>query len=361
MHARVTIAAALILPALLALAMTGAATGAGTIAGQVVARSAGASPIGATDVFLHAFAKSTGQELGAPISARTDGTGRFAFADVETGSERGYVVTVDHRGVRYSSDLIVFQPGETSVSADIEVFETTDAGEWIWLRQQHVIVTPDRPGGTLQVVEIAIVENAGDRTFVGASSGAGAETVRLPLPAQAYDVDMGGVLAKNAAMVPGAVVFTGPLRPGQTQLVLSYSLAFTGTYTLPKLLSLDTDAMDVLIEDVGIVARSSQLSGPVSAEASGKRFLRLSGRGIAAGTVVSVQLSPAGSAGAPFSADALAPLGLVALVGATGYLLVAPRLRRRPAAALPQTAGARSAARREPDADDDELLLEDDR
>lgn len=362
MHARLTIAASLVLPALLALALGAAAAGAGTISGQVVARSAGAAAVGPTDVVLHAFAKATGGELGAAATARTDATGRFSFTGIETGADRGYVVTVDHRGVRYSSELIVFPTGETAVTADVEVYEPTEASDWIWLRQQHLIVTPDLRGGTLAVVEIAIVENGGDRTFVGTQTGGGIESVRLPLPAQAYDVDMGGQLARNAAIVPGAIVYTGPLLPGQTELVLGYSVRFTGGYTLPKVLPLDADAVDVLIADVGVTARSAQLSGPTPVEASGKKFLRFSGRGIGAGTVVSVQIAPAAPAGSPGSPqDALAPIGLVALVGTTGYLLVAPRLRRSRAVARSRKPDRQPAPARRDETDEDELLLEDER
>lgn len=334
MRIRLAIHAILVLAVLLALgavlAPPALAAGSGTITGQVVARTSGAAAVGETEVRLHTFAKATGDEIGSAVAARTDGTGRFSFAQLDTAVDRGYVVTAEHRGVTYSSGLVVFTAGETTAVADVEVYELTDRAEWIWLRQQHLIITPDPAAGTLQVVEIAIVQNGGDTTFVGADRGAGVETVRLVLPSQAYDVDLGRLLARSAAMQPGAIVYSGPLLPGQTELVLAYAVSLTnGGYTLPKLLTLDTDAIDVLIEDVGLTARSTQLEGPVTADAAGKRFLRLSGRGIAAGTVVSIELAGAGSASvAGDLSNVAAPLGLGALALATGYVLLAPRLRR---------------------------------
>lgn len=354
MRERPAILAVPLLAALLALgalpAPAARAASGGTISGRVVAATAGAAAVGETDVTLHTFAKATGDEIGAASRARTDGTGRFSFAELDTAADRGYVVTAEHRGITYSSALVVFATGETTALANVEVYEPTDRAEWIWLRQQHVIVTPDPASGTLQVVEIAIVQNGGDTTFVGADRGAGVETVRLALPSQAYDVDLGRVLARSAAMQPGAIVYSGPLLPGQTELVLAYSVALTnGGYALPKLLTLDTDALEVLVEDVGLTARSAQLSGPVTAEAAGKRFLRLSGRGIAAGTLVSIELAGSGAASAAGDASKVAaPLGLGALALATGYLLLAPRLRRSRRAPRGPTP-----ARRETEADDE--------
>lgn len=366
MQARLTIAAALILPAVmalgLALGLAAAAAGAGTITGQVAARTAGAPPVGATDVLLHSFAKESGDEIGAPLAARSDGDGRFTYTGVDTGNDRGYVVTVQHAGITYSSDLVVFEAGATTATADVAVYEPTDTAQWIWLRQQHVIVTPDPRTGTLRVVEIAIVQNAGDRTFVGADDGAGVETVRLPLPAQAYDVDMSAPLARSSAMRPGQIVYTGPVPPGQTQLMLGYALTYGGgPYTFAKLLPLDTDALDVLVADVGLSARSPQLSDPTTVDAAGTKYVRLTGRGIAAGTVVSIELRPAGSApsAATIMGSAVPLLGLLALAALTAYLVVVPRLRR-PRRAARRSADRRSATIPAADVEDEELVPESD-
>ncbi|MDE3193157.1 MAG: hypothetical protein KGN00_05665, partial [Chloroflexota bacterium] len=300
MRARLGIAAAIALPVLLALGVAASAAGSGTISGQVAVHTAGAAAIGATDVVLHAFAKESGDEIGAGLASRTDVDGRFTFAGVETGTDRGYVATVQHAGVTYSSELVVFANGATAATADIDVYETTAKPDWIWLRQQHLIVTPDTRGGALHVVEIAIVENGGDRTFVGTADGSSARTLRLPLPAQAYDLNMSPELARSSAMRPGEIVYSGPLLPGQTQLMLAYALPFAGsTYSFGKLLPLDTDAIDVLVEDVGLSARSRQLSDPVAVEAGGKKYARLSGRGIAAGTIVTIELGPPAAALGP--------------------------------------------------------------
>lgn len=367
MQARLTVAAALALSVVVALGGAAVAAGPGTISGQVAARTAGAPPVGATEVLLHAFAKESGDEIGSPVVSRTGDDGRFIFSGVDTGSDRGYVVTALHAGVTYSSDLIVFAAGETTETADVAVYEPTDTGQWIWLRQQHLIVTPDPGTRTLHVVEIAIVQNGGDRTFVGTDGGAGVESVRLPLPAQAYDVDMSAPLARSAAMWPGEIVYSGPLLPGQTQLMLGYALPYDGgSYTLAKLLPLDTDAIDVLVEDVGLSARSPQLSDPTTVEAGGKKYVHLTGRGIAAGTVVSIELGPAGAtpSAAAILRTALPPLGLLVLVGLTAYFLVAPRLRRSrraaraSAARLPSTVS--KDAKAADDADDDELIPESD-
>ncbi len=197
-------------------------------------------------------------------------------------------------------------------------------GEAFRLRQLHVIVAPDPETPTLHVVEIAIVQNDGASPVDA--------TIRFPLPADAYDLDLGAGLLGQSAAVPGGIEYSGSLAPGSTQLVLGYRLDYGGAYVFRKLLALRADAIDVLIEDVGFTVQSRELTGPAAVTMGEARFLRLIARDVAAGTIFSVEIrgTPGGvTPGARSIADAAAPIGVAAFVGATLFVLIRPRIRRR--------------------------------
>jgi len=198
------------------------------------------------------------------------------------------------------------------------------ADEPFGLRQLHVIVAPDGDGRTLHVVEIAILENPGTAPVDA--------TVRFPLPADAYDLELGAGYLGRSAAVPGGIEWSGALPPGGTDLVLGYSIDYGGAYVLRKLLPLPAAAVDVMVEDVGVTVASRELSGPVPATAGEARFLRLSGRNVPAGAILSVEIRGALTGRAPATpavADLAAPIGLVLLMAATAFVLIRPRLRRR--------------------------------
>lgn len=358
MRAKVTLIAVLALGAMLVAAQPSAgADAAGTIVGHITAGTAGGPAIGALEVRLHTFAGGTDETAPATVG-RTDASGAFTFERLATDAQTAYVVTTEYQDVEYASDVIAFTGGQTTRTVELAVYETTDVASAIRVRQQHLIVTPDAANGVLRVVEIAVVENGGDRTFVGGATGAAAGTIRLQLPADAYDVDFAGAFATNASLVDGGVAYDGPVVPGQTQLVVGYVIDYAGAaYSFQKVLPLPTDAFDVLVDDVGLSARSAQLSEPVKVTAGDKPFLRLTGKDLRAGSVVVVQLSGAAgapAAAAPLSPEMLAPLGLLALAGGTAYLLIAPKIRRPKRA----PATARRSVARAADEDQDDGLPE---
>lgn len=349
-------AAALLLVAAAAFAGPASAAGAGTISGQVIDRTAGGGPVGQVDVTLQALAHATGVPAGAPVSTRSDGEGRFAFTGIDTAPI--YVLTADFEDVTYASEPFAFAAGETEKAVEIAVYRPTQRTDAVRILQQHVIVTPGAAAGSLEVVEIAIVENAGDRTVIGAQGGAGRETLRIALPDGARDVDVSGALAQDASILPGAIVYGGPLAPGQTQLVLTYTCDRGGaTYLLRKQVTVPTASVDVLVADAQLSARAVGLAGPVTVAASGVEYVRFTGRDLGAGTSYAVEIGAAGalgSSGLPIPSPSAALVGLLALAAATAYVLLAPRIRRRRRRREPD--GRRPPALPEPDELEEPLL-----
>ncbi len=327
-----------------------AADGLGTISGQVTNGTTNAAPIGALEVTLHTLTHASGEETGPSSTTRTDDQGRFTFASLSTASTNGYVVTGEFGGVSYASDLLVFPPEATTAATGLTVYEPTSDLDGVRFRQQHVIVGLSAEGQTLEIVEISVLQNDGLRAYVGNETSAPAETLKLSLPAGARDVDFGGALANGAAVVPGGVAYTGPVLPGQTQLVLGYRIDYPGrAYSLKRSLPLAADAVDVLVEDRGLGVSSRDLTPPSTVEMGSKRFLRLTGRDVPAGSLFGVDLVGVLRSTSQPGPEQWLPVAAVATLATAAAFVVAARLRHASSAAT----------RAQPAFPDDELDDED--
>lgn len=341
----------------------------GTIMGKVVNATQGGGSVADLEVQLRTLAHLTGEEAGEPITTRTDADGAFAFDRVATAGGSGHIVTVRFQGVAYGSDVITFAAGETAKTADVMVYEPTSSGAAVQLRQQHLVIEVDRVRRVLKVLDISIIENSGDTTYVGKDTGDGASTgtFRLQPPRGARDFEFAAAMDGNTMKVAGGLVYTAPLLPGETELVYMYVLDFSGRrFTLTKTLPVPAGGLQVLVEDGGAKVTSGQLTAQPPADLNGRRYLRLSAADVAAGVPLSIEFSdlePAAS-----SRDAgrwLPPAGLAIVVGLATYFVVARR-RRGNESPLPEAAeatpphAAHAAGTLDQDEDDEEDEDEDD-
>jgi hypothetical protein len=133
------------------------------------------------------------------------------------------VVKLNHAGVEYS-EVGELMDGQHAVqNVDISVFETTEtAPEWN-VAMRHVIVEP--AGESLHITEMLVVENPGDRTWLGGKQADGSRaSVSLALPPNAEKVELGEAMREGFKSADGKLVQTTPLVPGMSQLQFAYAL-----------------------------------------------------------------------------------------------------------------------------------------
>lgn len=213
--------AALVLAALLASTPLAAAQTApvdGLIEGRVLVVSEGAPSPDAVDVELIALDAAGGL---SSQTAVTDGT-EFRF-EVAADPTVSYVLRIVYGGVPYLSDAIVLQPQLPEAVVEISVFATTAEAPALEIVSSVVTVLAlDRESSQLTLVREDLVQNPGDRVYVGGTDGV---TLRLPLPDGT--IDAGAVSDEGAFVVDGGVLTSSaPLRPGATLVVTRYVVGY---------------------------------------------------------------------------------------------------------------------------------------
>lgn len=104
---------------------------------------------------------------------------RVIFDSVPFQAGRVFFVSISHGGAIYRSDFVEAGDDTTSLQMSIQIFETTTSDEALLIERIHVLADFPSPD-LVQIVEIYIVSNLGDATFVAENPGQ--VTVSFPLP-----------------------------------------------------------------------------------------------------------------------------------------------------------------------------------
>ncbi|HOG47977.1 MAG TPA: hypothetical protein PLB78_15215, partial [Anaerolineae bacterium] len=272
----------------------------GVVQGQVLNGTAGvAATLQGLPVRLYLF---SGNTLKDTKRGTTDAQGAFRFEGVQTGSNWIALATVEYAAVEYQGHPLDLSVG-TDFNSDITVYETTTDDAALKVERSHLIV--EMGIGQLEVTELIILNNTGDRTYAGNEEVVPnrTATARLALPAGATDVSF------SSEEVAGAMVRTGqgfvdtrPVIPGQQQYVLSYALPCEASrYNLVKPIIYPTAAIDVLVDAPGSQVNASGLERLGTRQAEGRAYQHLGGSAIAAGADITISF---GGLGQPSAAQA---------------------------------------------------------
>ncbi len=316
--------APLALLVLLGLTVTARADG-GVVQGQVVNRTAGSTAaLGGLPVRLYLY---SGNALKDTRPATTDARGLFRYEGVPTGAGWSAVATVEYAGVAYESRLMDLSVG-TDFDGDISTYETTADDSALHVERSHLIV--EMGSGQLEATELIVLENTGDRTYVGSAEvipGRRA-TARVPLPAGAADVTFSSEEVAAAMVRTGqGFVDTRPVAPGSHEYVFSYALSCPGpTYSLLKPVLYPTTSIDVLIAAPGAEVEAPALERYGTREASGATYLHLGGRSLNKGADVMIRFSGLGQPAANKAIVASAAAAPIAAAREPWWLVLLPVL-----------------------------------
>jgi hypothetical protein len=221
-------------------------------------------------------------------SVRTDAQGAYRFR-FQADTTAQYAVGALYAGVGYLGASV--GPGSIT-SRDlgtIAVFDTSSS-EPVTLSQRHLLVQSMNPDGSIPVLELLILRNAGSRTRVGADSTQPSWTGRLL--GGATDVDVG-----ESDVTPDAVLRRGdsiavlaPLTPGEKQIVLTYLVPRGRTdLVLPRTEAIGE--LDFLVADTMARPVAGPLEDLGNASFENVRYLRLEAKNVPPGAPVIVRVS----------------------------------------------------------------------
>jgi hypothetical protein len=302
--------------------VAGAEDGKGTIRGSLTNGTTG-EQVSGVEVALQRYQGEQEKEKQTTIS---DSQGNFLFGDLERGEGTGYSLQIIYKGVEYYSPILMFPDQETEIPFDMAVYETTDSDKEISILRHHVLLEPG--DGALWVREMMIVENRGNRVFVGTHEIATdkKETLRISLPPRAEELQLlRGLMSCCVVDMEDGFADTMDIKPGRKEVLFAYKVGYNGSrLDLSKRINMKTDSLDFFVPDRGIKVEGENVTYAGLIGEPGKQFLRFSGSELARGGDVVLTLK-----GFPWGRRFLKNMIPIVGVALIALGLVYPLMRRR--------------------------------
>ena len=298
--------------------------GSGVIAGQVSNGTPGGSIPDDLVVTLRAFDVDANFVDSITTTIRADGTFRFDGIDATRPAQ--YEPLTIYQNVPYFGGLdsaIVLSEEQPEADVDIMIYETTQDSSGVRIERLHMVL--DFDSGQMQVAELYILSNDGDRAFVGTVEDG---TLPLIVPPNALSFQPGGDSSRYLTLADG-IADTMPIAPGVStaESVVVYTLAYDGDLELGRPLPYDVDTVNILVPaeaGVEVTGEGIRPGGPFQARgasldmyladdlsAGSELTFRVSGEPLSG--LGTMNVSPARSSGPDQTTGIV--IGLIALAG----------------------------------------------
>lgn len=240
-----------------------------TITGKVTnATPGGAIPEG-MEVLVTAYAgMSPAFELTAPV----DKDGNYIINDVEFNPELVYIAQVDANGLTFNSDILHGADVSSPIAdLSLKIYDTTTDTTDLRTDRLHVFFDFTNPG-TVQVVNLFIISNVGDRIVAGQDD---APVVQFPVPEGATNlafqdgkmgdryVETDNGFGDRMSIAPGI---------GQHQILYAYEMPYDRSLKLNLTVPLPVDAAIVMVPPAGVRLKSNQLTDAGQRSVQGMAF-----------------------------------------------------------------------------------------
>lgn len=227
------------------------------------------------------------------LLSKSDKDGNFIFANLEINEKTSYMLTTEYRGIKYFGGIIQITNAQPEVLTELLIYETTAEQPLIQINREHLIANIAENG--IFVTEVMIMENKGDKTYVGSRDVANGkkETIIVTLPKGHDQVQyFRGLSEESAVRDEKKITYTEPVLPGKMQLVFGYRLATSqDSFEWTKTFDYDTSSIDVLFLDTGIKVKSDKLQTGEPVRLDEKNYLRLTGGNIKKGEEAKISIS----------------------------------------------------------------------
>lgn len=286
----------------------------GEIKGSVLNKTLNGTRVKNLEIILYQYKENKGAEV---ARTKTDPNGSFLFQGLNRDKRISYYASAKYKEVDYFSEMTHFLE-KKELSFDLSVYETTDQDKDIHIKMHHILLeTDNNTKDTFVVREIMIVENQGNKTYVGSKEvqPGKKETLRISLPKNAKDIQSMSPMTVNPW--DDFSIFTA-ISPGTKRIIFSYTIKHgTADYKFEKNLYLKTDSFNFIFPENGIQAKSDQLIYKGPTPNSDQRFSYLVGKNMTGESKIVIRLSLP-------STDNLFKwviAGLVMVLAGTGFVL----------------------------------------
>ena len=265
-----------------------------TIVGQITNGTPGGSLPITTTVLLHGY---DGQTMASMTPGVADASGQFRFEGVENKGGRAFGVTATVGRITYGSELQPPPPGATELALTLQIYDTTSDASQVRVAQM-VVLGEFLSAQELQIINAYILSNQGDRAVEDSEKALDGRiaTLRFTLPKGATGVQFQDESAERFIRTDDGFLTTWGIPPGDrvSQVVVRYTLPYTGQLRLESQLQYPVQVVNVLLVDQGVALASPQLQeqGTVQRQ-DGATLLSYTGAAFAAGQSLAFDLSGA--------------------------------------------------------------------
>jgi mono/diheme cytochrome c family protein len=229
-------------------------------------------------------------DLKMPVGA----SGRYRFVDVDFDPKLIYVVLVDYQGLSFFNSTMdqaqKYQPG-SEVDLPIKLYDTTTNATRLSAQRLHIFFDFSKPN-TLQVAELFIISNPGDRVVIPARSGDPVLAFKLPEGASNLQFQ-NGRLSERFVQLPDGFGDTSNIFPGtgSHQVLFAYEIPYNARETLLKLdLPLPVESVMAAVPSNGVNLSSPQLAKSSERDVEGTKITAYSSGSLPSGSQLVIDL-----------------------------------------------------------------------
>jgi len=160
-------------------------------------------------------------------------------AEVDAPPGSAVSAEVSFRGVSYESAPAAVKGGEREIRVSVPVYDITDSGDNVSVAERRITLMPG-DGGFVRAYDTLVVENRGDRTYVGKWSDEldVTQVLHIPMPGGYMLSGLGGIANDRVLTLGNALVTQEDIKPGRLEISTSYAVtSHTGFFDFALLSS----------------------------------------------------------------------------------------------------------------------------
>jgi len=301
------------------------------IGGQISNGTDGGRVPTGIEVTLYGF---DGQQPSFTEVTQASDSGEYLFEGVEIQPDRVFVTAVEYQGATYGSEIVQITD-EFDLDLPITIYDITSDVSQLQVDRLHLIF--DMPSeGMLQVTELWILSNLGDRT-VATELGEGIFEVQLPEGAANLGFESGTSSSRfQPSDETNSFIDRLPIRPGMGshEIIFSFNLAIDRSLDFTQSMRYPVEAVVLLAPQSVVELEGEKIQDLGLRQMSGTALNNYSAGPISSGdalelTVKREKASPTSSGERDNTLGIVLGISLLVLaLGATGYWLDRRNQRR---------------------------------
>jgi mono/diheme cytochrome c family protein len=293
-----------------------APAGVGQITGSVIMPEGEALPADMT-VTLHAIdvASMSEFDLAFTQTVPVQADGLFVFENVEMPPERVFQVALEYQGITFSSDIAQATEGQTALDLPVEIPASTNDVSVLTADRLHLFFE-FLDTQTVQVLELYIFSNPGDKTLIAAQSGEAVVEFTLPEGASGLEIEE-SELTMGRILTPQGFALTQPIPPGTNyQILFAYLMPYDRKLDLNVEATMPVGAVVILAPEGEVKIKSDMLQDGGVRAVEDAQYHTYTAGSLPAGGALSMTITgkpAANSPGLAASSQTSLVIGLVAL------------------------------------------------